>query len=204
MSEEPDLARAAIVPLTADVVSSYLAGNRLGSAELPGLIASVHAAFERIQNPPPEAAEELNAPAVSVRKSLANRDKIVSMIDGKPYTSLRPHLAKNGLTPEQYRQRYRLPADYPMVAPGYSERRSLLAKALGLGRKAVTNVAEIVADAVVEAVKPVPEPQPVETTEADAGTAGDAPTDTPMALVETAALTKPRRGRPRKATGGDG
>lgn len=74
-------------------------------------------------------------PAVSVRKSLASPDKIISMIDGKPYSTLRRHLTANGLTPEEYRQRYGLKTDYPMVAPGYSASRSEHAKRLGLGRK---------------------------------------------------------------------
>jgi len=74
-------------------------------------------------------------PAVSVRKSLSSRDHIISMIDGKPYKTLRRHLATNGLTPEQYRERYNLKADYPMVAEAYSENRREMAKRIGLGRK---------------------------------------------------------------------
>jgi predicted transcriptional regulator len=204
MSDEAEAAPVPVVPLTASVVTAYLAGNRLASAELPTLIASVHSAFESIQNPPPEPAGEQFAPAVSVRKSLGKRDTIISMIDGKPYATLKRHLAKHGLTPEEYRQRYGLPADYPMVARGYSEHRSFVAKALGLGRKALVTAAEIVADAVAEAVAPSPEPEPqpakasVGARRRKAAPAVDAQTDTPRALVETAALAKPRGGRPRK------
>jgi predicted transcriptional regulator len=72
---------------------------------------------------------------VSVRKSLASPDHIISMIDGKPYKTLRRHLAGHGLTPEQYRERYKLKADYPMVAAAYSESRRAMAKKIGLGRK---------------------------------------------------------------------
>ncbi len=74
-------------------------------------------------------------PAVSARKSLASKDHILSMIDGKPYRTLRRHLATHGLTPEQYRERYRLKPDYPMVAADYSEARRAMAKKIGLGRK---------------------------------------------------------------------
>jgi predicted transcriptional regulator len=74
-------------------------------------------------------------PAVSVRKSLASPDHIVSMIDGKPYKTLRRHLSTHGLTPEDYRARYNLKADYPMVAPAYSEHRRAMAKKIGLGAK---------------------------------------------------------------------
>jgi predicted transcriptional regulator len=74
-------------------------------------------------------------PAVSVRKSLASKDHILSMIDGKPYKTLRRHLATHGLTADQYRERYNLKADYPMVAETYSESRRAMAKKIGLGRK---------------------------------------------------------------------
>jgi predicted transcriptional regulator len=74
-------------------------------------------------------------PAVSVRKSLASRDHIISLIDGKPYRTLKRHLSTNGLTPQEYRERYGLKADYPMVAPSYTEARRDMAKKIGLGRK---------------------------------------------------------------------
>jgi len=81
-------------------------------------------------------------PAVSVRKSLRDPDYIVSMIDGRPYRSLTRHLSSRGITPDQYRQRYSLPASYPMIAPNYSAARSALSKSLGLGRKAGKKVEE--------------------------------------------------------------
>lgn len=74
-------------------------------------------------------------PAVTVRKSLSSPDHIISLIDGKPYKTLRRHLAGHGLTPEQYRERFGLKADYPMVAPAYAQTRRDLAKKIGLGRK---------------------------------------------------------------------
>ena len=103
---------------------------------------------------PVDSGEGDNMPAVSVRKSLADPDFILSMIDGKPYRSLRRHLSSRGLTPEQYRQRYNLKADYPMVAPGYSKARSDQAKQLGLGRKPAGAVEKAV-EAVAEPVKAV-------------------------------------------------
>ena len=79
--------------------------------------------------------EAKHTPAVTVRKSLASPERIISMIDGKPYRTLRRHLSTNGLTPEEYRARYNLKPDYPMVAPAYSEPRRAMAKKIGLGRK---------------------------------------------------------------------
>jgi predicted transcriptional regulator len=81
-----------------------------------------------------QTSEEF-APAVSVRKSLASKDHIVSMIDGKPYKTLRRHLSTHGLTPQEYRERYNLKPDYPMVAENYSAQRREMAKKIGLGQK---------------------------------------------------------------------
>lgn len=82
-----------------------------------------------------EATPDQFTPAVSVRKSVASKDHIISLIDGKPYKTLRRHLSGHGLTPEEYRDRYNLKADYPMVAESYSETRRAMAKRIGLGRK---------------------------------------------------------------------
>ena len=84
---------------------------------------------------PGQGSEQTFTPAVSVRKSLASRDHIFSLIDGRPYKTLSRHLSRHGLTPDAYRARYKLKADYPMVAEGYSEQRRETAKRLGLGRK---------------------------------------------------------------------
>ncbi len=92
--------------------------------------------LETSAEPEPASDVQDHPPAVSVRKSLASADHIISMIDGKPYKTLRRHLSTHGLTPDDYRQRYGLKADYPMVAPGYSKARSSMAKSIGLGRKA--------------------------------------------------------------------
>jgi predicted transcriptional regulator len=101
----------------------------------------MHSTLNGFSEPAPaEQPEEQPAteyqPAVTVRKSLASPDHIISMIDGKPYRSLKRHLGRHGLTPDQYRQRYGLKADYPMVAPAYSEQRRAMAHKIGLGAKA--------------------------------------------------------------------
>ncbi len=127
---------ASLIDLTADVVAAYVANNTVAAAELPRLIASVHEALAGAAAPAETVLDE-PAPvrAVTVRKSLANPNRILSMIDGKPYASLIRHLRAHDLTPDDYRARYGLAADYPMVAPGYSEKRRAAAKAIGLGRK---------------------------------------------------------------------
>ena len=133
---EQDNTTTLVAEHTADIVSAFVANNTVDKDDLPGLISSVGAAFKSIYEP--EAGQEtaeVYEGAVSVRKSLANPDHIISMIDGKPYKMLTRHLTTNGLTPEQYRERYNLPADYPMTAPNYSQKRRELAKQIGLGRK---------------------------------------------------------------------
>ena len=137
---------------TIDVVSAYVGNHSIRPEDVPAFIAATHAAVLALESPAapeqPESADEEYTPAVTSRKSLANPDVIISMIDGKPYKTLRRHLSTNGLTPEQYRERYKLKPDYPMVAPSYSETRRSLANAIGLGRKA-----KDVASAVVDGAK---------------------------------------------------
>lgn len=134
------------VVLATDITAAWLANpNTRSSAEdVPTFLTSIHDALSLLAVPdgPPIEASQAPAvqPAVSARKSLASADHIVSMIDGKPYRTLTRHLAKHGLTPAEYRQRFGLKADYPMVARGYSEARRAMAKELGLGRKAKTTI----------------------------------------------------------------
>ncbi|HEY0412346.1 MAG TPA: MucR family transcriptional regulator [Allosphingosinicella sp.] len=122
--------------LTADLVGAFVAHNNVRGDDLPKVIADVYGALAGLgaASPQPEEAPAFKG-AVTARKSLASREHIISMIDGKPYKSLKRHLSAKGLTPADYRQRYGLPASYPMVAPGYSEKRREVAKRLGLGRK---------------------------------------------------------------------
>ncbi len=124
-----------IVELTTDIVSAFSANNSIPVADLPVLIRQVHEVLHSITAEKTDDAVEQYVPAVSIRKSLASRDHIVSMIDGRPYRVLKRHLRTQGITPQEYRARYKLPDNYPMVAPSFSEARSAAAKERGLGRK---------------------------------------------------------------------
>ncbi|SFS11618.1 MucR family transcriptional regulator [Sphingomonas jatrophae] len=146
----------ALLSLTADIITAHLSNNQVAAADLLELIRSTHAALAGLDALAPAPAEPEHVPAVSVRKSLASPDRIVSMIDGKPYTALKRHLATHGLTPAEYRARYKLPADYPMVAPTYSEKRKALAVQLGLGRR---KAEPAVAEGASAAEAPAPEPK---------------------------------------------
>jgi predicted transcriptional regulator len=135
------------VELATELTIAWL-GNpntRTSADDVPGFLQSMHAAVTRLASPDETVAapaHQDHAPAVSARKSLASPNHILSMIDGKPYKTLRRHLATHGLTPEQYRERYNLKADYPMVAESYSEARRAMAKSIGLGRKAGKKVSD--------------------------------------------------------------
>ena len=132
-----DTASNDLTELTVELLSAFVANNNVRSDDLPALISSTHAALSGLAEPAQgeAAAAEIHQPAVTARKSLANRDFIISLIDGKPYKSLKRHLTGHGLNPEEYRARYKLPSSYPIVAPGYSDARREVAKRLGLGRK---------------------------------------------------------------------
>jgi predicted transcriptional regulator len=125
-----------LIDLSADIVSAYVSHNALSVADLPRLINDVHNALKNLQSPvAAEPVEELK-PAVPVRKSV-HPDFIICLEDGKKFKSLKRHLRTHyHLSPEEYREKWGLPADYPMVAPNYSATRSRLAKDNGLGRKA--------------------------------------------------------------------
>ncbi|WP_245841928.1 MucR family transcriptional regulator [Sphingomonas lenta] len=133
--------------LAAEITAAWLRNpsTRASADEVPTFLARMYEAVSGLEQPQAVTAEEPEAeaftPAVSVRKSLANPDHIVSMIDGKPYKTLRRHLATRGLTPEQYRERYGLKPDYPMTAANYSEARRAMAKRIGLGRKPAQSAA---------------------------------------------------------------
>jgi len=142
MTDQNNADVANAVELATELTIAWL-GNpntRTDAEHVPAFLGTMHAAIVKLaggtQADAPEAADTQEyAPAVTVRKSLASNDHIISMIDGKPYKTLRRHLATHGLTPEEYRARYNLKADYPMVAPTYSESRRAMAKKIGLGRK---------------------------------------------------------------------
>jgi predicted transcriptional regulator len=130
-----DDASTDVTSLTVQLLSAYLSNNTVPSGDLAELIATTRSALAAKAVVDTVVEEETYEPAVSVRKSLGSRDFIISMIDGKPYKMLKRHLSLHGLTPAEYRARYNLPSDYPMVAAAYSERRREVAKTLGLGRK---------------------------------------------------------------------
>jgi predicted transcriptional regulator len=122
------------IDLTANIVSAYLSNNPTPAAEIPGLISLVHAALQRVANGRTETPPEPLKPAVPVRKSV-HPDYLVCLEDGKRFKSLRRHLrTQYNMTPEQYRDKWNLPPDYPMVAPNYAVTRSQLAKKMGLGQ----------------------------------------------------------------------
>lgn len=123
------------VELSASVVGAYVSHNALSASDLPKLIAQVHQALIALGGPAPaEAAPELK-PAVPVKKSITP-DYLICLEDGKKFKSLKRHLrTEHDMSPDEYRSRWGLPPDYPMVAPSYSAARSALAKSIGLGRK---------------------------------------------------------------------
>jgi predicted transcriptional regulator len=125
----------AVVGLSADIVASYVANNTVEAALIPSLIASVHAALlaaatGKVEEPQPELR-----PAVAIKKSVTP-DAIICLDDGKRFKSLKRHLrTAYGLSPDEYRAKWGLPSDYPMVAPSYAEARANLAKQMGLGQQ---------------------------------------------------------------------
>jgi predicted transcriptional regulator len=137
-----------VVELATELTIAWLSNpnTRANATEVPDFLRSMHEAVNGLtgstgsSDQAPAAAEHV--PAVSVRKSLSSRDSITSLIDGKPYKTLKRHLSNHGLTPHDYRKRYGLKSDYPMVAPAYAETRRELAKKIGLGRKRKDPAAE--------------------------------------------------------------
>ena len=125
-----------LAELTSEIVASYVAKNSVRSGDLPALIISIYRTLESLgQSGGAAVAVELK-PAVPIKKSVTD-EFIISLEDGRKFKSLKRHLtAEYGMTPSQYRHKWGLPADYPMVAPAYAKQRSALAKSLGLGRKA--------------------------------------------------------------------
>lgn len=126
-----------LTDITATIVGAYVGNNSVPTGELPKLIADVHAALARVHGPEAiaEPAVEPQRPAVPIKKSVTD-DFIICLEDGKKFKSLKRHLRTHyDLAPEEYREKWGLPADYPMVAPNYAEARSSLAKKMGLGQQ---------------------------------------------------------------------
>ncbi|GEP11503.1 MucR family transcriptional regulator [Methylobacterium gnaphalii] len=123
------------VTLTADIVSAYVSNNHVQSADLAKLLSDVHTAICSVSAIAPAAdAAPARATAQEIRRSITH-EHLISFEDGKPYKTLRRHLTLRGLTPEQYRAKWGLGPDYPMTSASYSEQRSELARALGLGQQ---------------------------------------------------------------------
>ena len=123
------------IELTASIVSAYVSNNSVPASDLPALISQVHAALTRILRGQGEAPSEGPKPAVSVKKSITP-EHLVCLEDGKKFKSLKRHLrTRYNMTPEQYREKWGLAPDYPMVAPNYAAARSRLAKQMGLGQQ---------------------------------------------------------------------
>ena len=129
-----DTSNVNLVRLAADIVSAYVTRNSVPVGDLPALIASTHAALTKLGGPVETVKEERPTPLMPIKKTVTP-DYIISLEDGRQYRTLKRHLAGRGLTPEQYRQKWGLPHDYPMVAANYAAQRSELAKSFGLGRK---------------------------------------------------------------------
>jgi predicted transcriptional regulator len=123
------------IQLTAEIVSAYVSNNSVPSSDLSALINQVHSALTRVSSGQVDTSSEPLKPAVSVTKSITP-DHIVCLEDGKKFKSLKRHLrTQYSMTPEQYREKWALPPDYPMVAPNYAAARSQLAKQMGLGQQ---------------------------------------------------------------------
>jgi len=142
-----------LLSLTADIVAAHVSNNSVAVSDVPGLIQKVYGSLSGLGTPVQEEAPA-KEPAVSVRSSV-KPDYIVCLEDGKKLTMLKRYLRTNfDMTPEQYRTKWNLPSDYPMVAPNYAAKRRDLANAIGLGRKP-----KQVVEAIVEAVKPARKPR---------------------------------------------
>ncbi|BEV12859.1 MucR family transcriptional regulator [Asticcacaulis sp. DW145] len=122
-----------LTDLVVDIVTAYVGNNSVPASELPALIHSVHKALGGLTGEPEAKVEEAKTPAVSIKKSISD-DYIICLEDGRKFKSLKRHLrTKYNMSPEEYRAKWNLPKDYPMVAPNYAAARSNLAKQMGLG-----------------------------------------------------------------------
>ena len=132
---QPDQDNNILIELTADVVSAYVGNNPVSLNDLPNLIADVHVALGTANVKAPAVTAEKQKPAVSPKKSL-HHDYLICLEDGKKFKSLKRHIRTHyNLSPEEYRDKWDLPPDYPMVAPNYARARSELAKKMGLGTR---------------------------------------------------------------------
>jgi predicted transcriptional regulator len=130
-----DTAGKNFIDMTANIVSAYVSNNVTPASELPALISQIYGALLKVSSGHGEASAEPSKPAVPVKKSMTS-EYLVCLEDGKKFKSLKRHLrSQYNMTPEQYREKWGLPPDYPMVAPNYAVARSQLAKKMGLGQQ---------------------------------------------------------------------
>lgn len=157
MDTHPSTDAADLLELSADVVAAYVSNNSLSASALAGFIGEVHAAFQKLAQGEPAPVVEALKPAVPIKKSILP-DYIVCLEDGRQFKSLKRHLrTAYDMTPAQYREKWNLPRDYPMVAPNYAAARSRLAKTLGLGQARIAAKAKAAAPA--PAAKPARAPR---------------------------------------------
>ena len=190
MDEDKSVSAAgmpAFIDLATDLVSAYVSNNSVRAADLPELLANVHAAIAGLTGTSAAAETKVEklTPA-QIRKSITP-DALISFIDGKPYKTLKRHLSGNGMTIEEYRARFGLPRDYPSTAASYSAQRSELARALGLGqqrRNAAAKVAEV-SETVAEAPKARGRKKAVEPAPAKAAEPASAPAEKPARARKT-------------------
>lgn len=193
--ETPD---TSLLELATELTIAWLANpnTRASAEEVPAFLDKMHGAVSSLASSSGAAEEVASAPeytpAVTARKSLASKDHIISMIDGKAYKTLKRHLSGHGLTPAEYRERYGLKADYPMVAENYAEMRRGLAKKIGLGRKPGEKVAVAKVAAKAPTAKSAAKP-------ATKATAAKSPTAKPVAKPSPKAAAKPKAPKPGKA-----
>jgi predicted transcriptional regulator len=183
-----------ILGLTADIVAAHVANNRVAANEVSDLITQVHAALSGLAAPKAEAEPE-QQPAVPVRSSVKH-DYIVCLEDGKKLKMLKRYLRTNyNMTPEDYRTKWKLPRDYPMVAPAYAEQRRGLARKIGLGRKKP----EAAAGAATPATVSTPATAPAAVKAAPAKAAPKPRAAKKADAAPAVAATPAKRGRPAKA-----
>jgi predicted transcriptional regulator len=153
MMTDGDMPSATLIELTADIASAYVSNNSVSAGDLTALIKSIHGALSGAGGEP-EKPVEVKAPAVSIKKSITD-EYLICLEDGRRFKSLKRHLrTKYNLSPEEYRTKWGLPKDYPMVAPAYADARSKLAKQMGLGQGGRKPAAK-----VVKAVAKTPAPR---------------------------------------------
>jgi predicted transcriptional regulator len=140
VSQQEQGLTASFVGLAADIVSAYVSKNSVPVSDLPTLIASVHTSLSNLGQAASVEPEKLT-PLMPIKKTVTP-DYLISLEDGRHYKSLKRHLSGRGMTPADYREKWGLPHDYPMVASNYAAKRSELAKSIGLGRKRTEAAAE--------------------------------------------------------------